>query len=42
MYYVDMDNILCLNCNFQDTGRKKQRKIIKNKMTTNLKKHSYV
>ena len=37
MYYVDMDNILCSNCNFQETNRKKHRKIIKNKMTTNLK-----
>ena len=29
MYYVDMDNTLCLNCNFQVTKRKKQRKIEK-------------
>ena len=29
MYYVDMDNILCSNCNFQDTNRMKQRKIVK-------------
>ena len=36
MYYVDMDNILCSNCNFQEINRMKHRKIIKN---TNLKKH---
>ena len=37
MCYVDVDKILCLNCNFQETNRKKHRKIIKNKMATNLK-----
>ena len=36
-YYVDIDNMLCSDCNFQETNRKKKRKIIKNKMTTNLK-----
>ena len=36
MFCVDMDNILCSNCNFQETGRKEQRKIKNNKMTTNL------
>ena len=39
MCYVDMDNILCSNCNFQETNRKKHRKRIKNKMNTNLEKH---
>ena len=36
MYYVDTDNISCSNCNFQETGRKKQRKIKNNKVTANL------
>ena len=36
MHYVDMDDIPCSNCNFQETDRKKHRKIKKNKMTTNL------
>ena len=36
MYYVDMDNISCSNCNFQEADKKKQRKIKNNKMTTNL------
>ena len=39
MCYVDTDNILCSNCNFQERNRKKQRKIINNKIATNLKKH---
>ena len=26
MHYVDLDNISCSNCNFQETDRKKQRK----------------
>ena len=36
MQYVDMDNISCSNRNFQETDRKKQRKIKNNKMATNL------
>ena len=42
MHYVDMDNILCSNCNFQERDRKKQRKRIENKMTTKLEMHFYV
>ena len=34
MYNIDMDNILCSNCNFQEINRKKHSKIIEN---TNLK-----
>ena len=33
MHYVDTDNILCSNYNFQETDRKKQRKIKNNKIT---------
>ena len=41
MYYLDMDNILCSDCNFQETNSKKQRKTIINKMTTNLNEQFY-
>ena len=36
MHYVDTDNMSSSNWNFQETDRKKQRKIKNNKLTTNI------